>query len=80
MRPRCIRYSIADMRSWGAKRSGTYPINSGQPDTVPLVGRDRPASNRSNVDFPEPFAPAIATTSPGGISRSTSWSTHLPRA
>jgi hypothetical protein len=33
--------------------------------TEPLLGRSRPASRPSRVDFPEPEAPTIATVSPG---------------
>jgi hypothetical protein len=41
----------------------------------PSVGRSRPATSRSSVDLPLPEDPSNATTSPGLIAMSTSWST-----
>ena len=43
-------------------------------DTVPEAGTSRPATARSNVDFPHPDGPSTATTEPAGTARST-WST-----
>src|SRR4051794_27505249 len=39
---------------------------------VPAVGRNRPATRRSNVDLPQPEAPTTATNSPWRTSRSMS--------
>lgn len=62
----CVKYAMADMRSLGEKRSGTYPTTGGRSATTPRVGLDRPTAIRSSVDFPEPFPPVNATTSPPG--------------
>ena len=39
--------------------------------TLPEVGRSRPPSICSRVDFPEPEVPTMATNSPCSIVRST---------
>src|SRR5438128_1547230 len=40
--------------------------------TTPRSTGTRPASTRSNVDFPAPFGPSTATVSPSAASRATS--------
>ena len=77
------------MRRRQASRSasvrGAAPWNR----TVPRVGRARSASTRRSVDFPAPFGPITASTSPGATSSAgtsrTGWpsyrtSTSLRRA
>ena len=41
-------------------------------DTAPCSGSSSPASSRSSVDLPAPFAPTRPTTSPGPTTRSSS--------
>ena len=59
--------------------SGRRRVRSASPIvTVPEVGRSTPPTVRTSVDFPAPFGPSRAVTSPGGIVMETSRSTRRP--
>ena len=58
----------------GSHRVTSVPSNV----IVPPLGRTRPLTAFSNVDFPAPLVPSSATTSPRRISRSTPKSTRTP--
>jgi len=45
--------------------------------TSPALGRMRPLTTLSSVDFPAPFGPSSANTLPGGTTRSTPWRTSM---
>src|SRR5579864_6824660 len=48
-------------------------------ETVPVVGRMRPAARLSSVDLPPPVGPTIATNSPGATdSETASTATYAP--
>ena len=72
-------------RSWWTKRAPSRyelagcPNGSGWPATatVPASGRWKPERILMRVDFPDPFSPSTACTSPGPIARSTSWRATL---
>jgi len=51
-------------------RASAWSIRASDP-TLPEVARSRPPSTRSSVDFPAPFGPISATTSPSCATRST---------
>ncbi len=72
-------------RSWCTNRAPSRyelpgcPNGSGCPATVtvPASGRWNPERILMRVDFPDPFSPSTACTSPGPIARSTSWRATL---
>ena len=66
--------------SWKTSAACPEPVRGGAPptSTSPAVGRSRPASRLSVVDFPLPDAPTRQTNSPGATTRSTSASTTGP--
>jgi len=57
----------------GASVTSTPPI-----ETVPAVGRSKPAIVRRVVVFPQPEGPTSVTNSPRSISRSTSSTASTP--
>ena len=61
----------ASRRSRASARSDIRSTRCPASQTSPAVGRSRPPSRCSSVDFPQPLGPMTATVSPGATSRST---------